>query len=74
MFIFLGHFHFFPANYAYLDLVDVDLLVLSLHLLDAILHGRHGGLSILQGLRRVVGLFHVERLVAQRFCLLFVAV
>ena len=48
-----------------LDLLDVDVLELLLHLLDAGLHGVDGRLGVLEALRRVVGLLHVERLVAQ---------
>ena len=48
-----------------LNLLDVDVLELLLHLLDAGLHGVDGRLGVLEALRRVVGLLHVERLVAQ---------
>ena len=41
------------------------MLELLLHLLDAGLHGVDGRLGVLEALRRVVGLLHVERLVAQ---------
>ena len=50
---------------SHLDLFDVDVLELLLHLLDAGLHGVDGGLGVLEALRGVVGLLHVERLVAQ---------
>ena len=48
-----------------LDLVNVDLLVLLLELLDAELHGVHGGLGVLHALERVVALLQVERLLLQ---------
>ena len=54
-----------PGDEAYLYLVDVDLLVLLLHLLDAELHGVHGGLGVLELLGGEVGLLHVEGLVPE---------
>ncbi len=45
-----------------LDLIDVDVLELFLHLFGAHLHGGHRRLRVLQGLSSVVRLLHVERL------------
>ena len=39
-----------PGRLTHLNLVQVDLLVLLLHLLDAHFHGVHRGLGVLQGL------------------------
>ena len=57
---------------AYLYLVDVDLLVLFLHLLDAELHGVHCGLGVLELLGGKVGLLHVEGLAPESLQLLLV--
>ncbi len=54
----------------HLDLIDVDVLEFFLHFLGAHLHGVHRRLRVLQRLRRVVRLLHVERLTKKRTVIL----
>lgn len=49
-------------NFKDLNLINVDVLELSLHLLRAHFHRVDSILCVLQGLGRVVRLLHVERL------------
>lgn len=55
-----------------LNLVDVHLAVLALHLLHAQLHGRHRRLRVLEHLGAEVGLLHVEGLLLKVAALVLV--